>query len=550
MKNSSPPRHRWATVHALCLGLGFTSLIISCQHPASIQPIFNSTQLAPDQIIVQVSDPRFLAVAKQRLGAKRLDSLQVGEQHYQLLELDPDQMAKQPYAELSQYANLSPLEAAAQDLWLNHGEMLTSLDLNTLAEPAAAPAFNDLGFGSKSAVSGWWRQETGVERAWNISIGSGVKASYIDVGFARQHPELEQRLILSGANNQTVAGLENPADIETPKGDHGTASLLVGFAERDNHLPSVGVAPGAFVAPYVASSVWEAARALSEANKIKPDVIGMNLSFQLFPDWQRFGEFRQYVLLKAVIANLARNPKLSLVIPAHNYAEPISGSVREWVPVGWAQEYANIIPVGGAQVNAERQVSAWFNPGLLTGINGRGSNYGDHMIWAPSTFLDTASTDPDGLLPNNMNGTSASCPFVTASVALIKSRFPDMLAADLRQILLDSAQPVEASALLQRPDATVPFIQPDRALQLAIQRQGQDPEKYKPQLYRGDLERGKLSYLLKTVDGQSWPIAANQVSLIKSAMPEGPIEIKGWKGLLKGQPNTIEPLSWKYLSTL
>lgn len=535
----------------LLCGFALLLSLLSCQlSPTTPSLSPSSLQAVPNQVIVEYKDARFLKLAKQRLGAQVLDTLTVDGHHYTLLELDPQQIAKQPYAELSQYAGLSPLEAAAHDLWRNHAEMLESLDLNPVAEPpqpAEAPLFNDLGFGSDSALSGWWRQQTGVEKAWQISIGTGVKASYIDVGFVRQHPELEQRLLLSEQSNQTVAGHEDASNIEVPQGDHGTASLLVGFAERDNHLPAVGVAPATFVAPYVASSVWEAARALSEASRIQPDVIGMNLSFQLFPDWQRFGEYRQYVLLKAVIADLARNPRLSLVIPAHNYAEPITGGVREWAPVGWAQEYSNIIPVGGVQINGDQKVSAWFNPGLLTGINGRGSNYGERMIWAPSTFLDTASTDPDGLLPNQMNGTSASCPFVTASVALIKSRFPEMLAADLRQLLLDSAEAVDGAALLQQPQARVPFIQVDRALKLAIQRSGQDPSRYQPRTFRGRLRLSHTGYQLETEVGESWPVIANQVSLIQKAMRQDPIEILGWQGLNKGQPTAIEPLHWRYV---
>lgn len=544
-------KRRFTRVSLIC---GLVHTLSACQPPGlqaplSPQPLENLQATRPYQLIAEIKDPRFLAVAEKRLGAKLIDQLKLQQHTYSLLQVNPEQVQRQPY-ELKQ-GNPSGwsselAEHLAQDLWQHHGEMLHSLELNEVAElpetePPREQTLNDLSFDRRSVLEGWWRKQSGVERAWQYSVGTGTRAAYLDVGFRADHPEWGQRLILNGQNNQTPEAKDDRNQLDLPKGDHGTASLLVGFAERDNHLPSVGVAPAAEMIPYVASSVWEAAKALLLASQQNPDVIGMNFAFQLYPDWQRYGDYRQYTLLKAVFDEISRTTQVPVVIPAHNYAEPIRGGVRDWLPVGWGDEYSNILPVGGVEVDAELKVKAWFNPGLLTNINARGSNYGNNMIWAPSTFLDIANPDPDNLTPGSMNGTSAACPFVTAAVALIKSRFPKMKAAELRQLLQESAQPVDASALLQHPGATVPFIQVDKALELAMRQAGQEPSRQRRQQWSGQLSRnGSARYLYSfKIEGKPYQVVPNLAALKTRFQPPGNVQLEGW--LHAEQPDEIEP---------
>lgn len=508
------------------------------------------TKLAPEpevatrpwQLIVELKpaqSQRFLALAKQRFGASARDQLQLGQQSFSLLQLDPARVEAQPYELPDSASPQDWTRAALRDLLQHHAEMFENIELNPLPElPQASyqPGFNDLSFGIGSGLEGWWRSETQVEEAWQYSIGSGVRVAYIDQGFVRNHPELERRLVMNGQNNQTDEHFQSePGNIEVPQGDHGTASLLVGFAERHNHLPSVGVAPNASFTPYVADSVWDVARALNTAAKFNPQVIGINFAFQLYPRWQEHDDYKPYRLLKEVFSQIARTSKIPIVLPAHNYGEPIKGGPREWVPVGWAQDFENIISVGGVSISpGSKELKAWFNADLITGINARGSNYGAGMIWAPATFLDTASTSPDGLSPHSMSGTSASCPFMTAALSIILSRLPQLSASQLRQLLLSSARAVDASELLQKPGASVPMIQLAAALRLGLRNAGLQPDSYRARSLKGSLQLRADGQRELLSAGRRYKVLPTLVDLlpgIPSRYDGSKLEFLAWTGI-------------------
>jgi hypothetical protein len=424
-----------------------------------------------------------------------------------------------------------------------HGNSLTDKSLSTLVaalrkEPGirhvernvrfVSPRFNDENFGGKQGVEGWWRKDTGVEKAWEYSIGTGVKAAYIDSGFTDRHPELQSRLHITEEANQTELAAGDRTRIDLPHGDHGTASLLVGFAERDNHIPSVGVAPNAEVMPFVASNIWEVSRALYAALRQKPDVVGINFAFPLYPEWEKFDEYEQYHILKAVFEANSRQGQIPIVVPAHNYGEPVNQGVRQWIPVSWAEEIPEILPVGGVQINGKRKLSAWFSDYLVTGINARGSNYGDHFIWAPALYLDIASTDPDSLKPGSMSGTSASCPFVTASVALLKSRFPNISAPRLRELLWATGEPISASALLQNPTATVPLIRLDKAFEAQFVAEQRASDTARAKVFEGELLYAP--FRLRTAM-RTYPLLSTRADMRAGTLPFAAgdaVQIEGW----------------------
>ncbi|HEY9842209.1 MAG: S8 family serine peptidase [Candidatus Sericytochromatia bacterium] len=536
------------------------TLLSACAAPAALKtPGFDGSRGERDfELIVQVrpeQETRFIGVSQRRLGARVMDRLTLAGKHYLLIGLDREAVRGQPYELPLDADDRALTRAAAEDLWHHHGQMLADLELNVIAEPPSAGssppavAFNDLSFGIGSGLEGWWRTETQVEAAWRYAIGTGVTVAYLDQGFVRGHPELERRLVLTGQNNQTSEYLASqPGNIELPAGDHGTASLLVGFAERDNHLPSVGVAPNARFMPFVASTVWDAARALNTAAHEHPDVIGMNFAFPLYPKWQAYGEYRQYQLLKDVFAEIAATSKVPVVVPAHNYGEPVSGGPRDWVPVAWAKEYDNVIGVGGVQVLAGNKLKAWFSGDLLTGINARGSNYGDGLIWAPATLLDIANPSPSGLKPGSMNGTSAACPFVTAAVALLRSRVPELPAQRLREVLLQTARPVPADDLLQRPGASVPMIQVEAALIAALRSQDRDPTAYAAKELKGRIELrpdGSREFSSGSLRLKVLPTLVSLLPGIPSAADARPIRIEGWYGIHPLKADQLEILHIK-----
>ncbi len=545
--------------------LGLCALL-ACQAPTLNQPVQTQTQsdsqanltgIKPWELIVEIKNNRLESQVKADFGAEVLDRFDLGSRQYLLFRLNPEK-TKSQLNQLTQLTQLSlnkapdDTRAAAQAIKSLYPELIQSIEFNVIAElpQVTAPlVFNDLLFGLTPGLEGWWRTETQVESAWHYSIGTGVTAGYIDQGFVRQHPELERRLIINGQNNQTSEYLAKaPSDITLPPGDHGTASMLVGFAERGNRLPSAGVAPNAKVAPYVAETVWDVSRALYTAYRNQPDVIGINFAFPLYPRWQAYSEYRQYQLLKDVFSEIARNNQIPVVVPAHNYGEPVTGGPRDWVPVAWANEYQNVIGVGGIQaqkLDKELKLQAWFSPDLLTGINARGSNYGEGLIWAPSTGLDIANTRPNGLTPGSMNGTSAGCPFITAALTVIRSRAPELKPVQLREILLRTARRIPADQLLQKAGATVPMIQLESAIKAALTEAGKNPESFRAKRFSGRLSFNGKNHVLETANNrfELLPSLAELDGPNPSALTGQQVNVMGWSQL-PGQPaNTLEVLS-------
>lgn len=510
--------------------LGAALLLGACTGPLTSVPPLSSE---PSELIVSVAQDQLdaLEIWLKREPAQIQDRLIVGQQTYLLIGSEQ----VRSHDALLKWARRLQASGLAQSVDLNAVPVPAGF-VTTAAAPLPVPSaldglFNDLSFNLGSGLEGWWRTETQVEAAWRYSIGTGVTAAYLDQGFAVGHPELARRMNLNGHNNQTGAHYaHNGGDITVPAGDHGTASLLVGFAERDNHLPSVGVAPNARFTPYVAENVWDASRALLLSSQEHPQVIGMNMALPLYSQWESAGEFQQYRLFKDIFARLAEQD-IPVVVPAHNYGEPVTGGPREWVPVAWHTQFANLIGVGGVQINARHEVAAWFSPDLVTGINARGSNYGDGLIWAPATLLDIASAAPDNPLPASMNGTSAACPFVTGVVTLLRSRAPDLSAGQLRELLLATARRIPAAELLQRDAATVPMIQVEAALKAAIRLSGQQPEAFQARMLEGRLLRlddGQRRF--ETAEG-NWKVLPTLNDLVPAAgsrYDDKRLQVLGW----------------------
>ncbi len=525
-------------------------------------------QIEPFQLMFKQPSARQLALLKQRWQGEVRDQMQIGQQDWVLLQFSAAALPESLYAALPEAWQARELQALQQELSQSQWQTLLlaedirreagfqtgQIQLNPLAQlpqsqPSMSqqtPSFNDLQTGLAGSEPGWWRRETGVERAWNLSIGTAVRVAWLDVGFKRHHPEVERRLILTGDNNQTLAWKDKaPESIELPAGDHGAASIMVGFAERHNGVPSVGVAPNAQVLPYVAGSVWEAARALKAAAAKKPDVIGMNFAWPMYPGWEKLTDYSEYLLLKAVIQELGQATHLPLVIPAHNYGEPITGGPREWFPINLAATQANVLGVGGVEFKDGKKLQVWFNPDILTGYNSRGSNYGAGLIWAPSVGLDIAGSDPAGVIPNQMSGTSASAPFMAGVMALLRSRCPDLTARQLIDLLLNNGKSLDGSQILGKPGATVPFVQADLALEACLRASGKDPNQYRAMRFKGILERsadGAWALKTETTRFKLLPTLAELQPGYPQLLEGKTVSLRGWQKLPGQMSEELEVL--------
>lgn len=505
------------------------------------------TKFVAGQIILTHLSPGALDKIKTKYHLDVIDRISLSELDYYLLALDLDQIEAVSLNELkkntskitSQTINMEFLTSIeARKTWQVYLELLKeklNVELNYESEPSLTSLIpGDLKFNLNSALEGWWLKRTQVLEAWNYSIATDIRVAYIDQGF-KHHQEIERRLILNGHNNQTREYRDKePNNIEVPEGTHGISTLLVGFAERDNGRPSVGVAPNALVTPYVAGNLWEVSLAIQHAIVFGSQVIGVNWVFAR-PSLRVKDEqiVKENQLLKDVIDLAINQYHIPVIVPAHNYGEPISGGVREWYPASIAEQPSKIVPgkqiglivVGGAMINGKREITSWFNPNLYIGEGGRGSNFGENIIWAPAVFLDIADADDSQLSSSQINGTSVSCPFITGTVALMKAVSPDITPAEIKATLIETSIPIDASQSFGF-EKQVPFVQVKNSIESILLKKGLNLRDFQPTLFSS-------GYIKKVNKKRYLQIELRTYELIETLSnmdryTEQLVNVKGW----------------------
>ena len=261
----------------------------------------------------------------------------------------------------------------------------------------------------------YWLQEYGISQAWQYSQGEGVTIAIIDTGIDSSHQDL-QGAVVGGTD---VSGIGRP-DGQLPVGvssEHGTmvASLAAGRG-HDGDAGVVGSAP--------------AARLLS---------ISMSFQGTSIPADQQIAE--------------------AVVWAVDNGADVISLSLtrntREW-PVSWDEAFGYaedndvvIVAAAGNRGSGTEAVGAPATmPGVLTvgGVD-RGGFASDTASSQGITIgVMAPSEDLVGAYPGDKYaewaGTSGATPIVAGIVALVRSAYPQLDAANVINRILATATPV------------------------------------------------------------------------------------------------------------
>ncbi|WP_170297070.1 S8 family serine peptidase [Agromyces salentinus] len=263
----------------------------------------------------------------------------------------------------------------------------------------------------------YWLTDYGFTTAWNTSKGKGVTVAVIDTGVNGNVAEL--RGVVKGGTD--VSGLGTP-DGQTPVGDddtHGTmvASLLAGRGTGAGN-GVIGVAPEAdLLAVSVAfgtdtgatkSNDDQIAEAVRWAVDNGADIINMSLTRNT-PDWpESWDDAFMYAFENDVV----------VVAAAGNRG---SGTSQ----VGAPATIPGVLAVAG--VDREQNASLDASSQGIT-----------LAVAAPSEKLV-------GVLPDGSyavwDGTSGAAPLVSGLVALIRSEYPDLDAANVIQRLIETADP-------------------------------------------------------------------------------------------------------------
>nr|WP_239120998.1 type VII secretion-associated serine protease mycosin [Catellatospora chokoriensis] len=243
-------------------------------------------------------------------------------------------------------------------------------------------------------------------RAWQLSDGAGVTVAVVDSGVG-DHADL---------NGQVLSGLDLVDNSGTGRDDpvgHGTtvAALIAGRADDGRGV--VGLAPKAKILPV---------RVLDEDNK--------------YDDARVVAEgVRWAVDHDASVVNLSLGGGVA------------SDALAEAIDYAFAKDVVVVACVGNVSTGGPTEI--WYparEPGVLavTAI-APGSH---HQLWQGSltgeqAVLAAPGTDLVGARPGGywkVQGTSFAAPLVSATAALVRSRWPDMPAAEVVQRLIATAQ--------------------------------------------------------------------------------------------------------------
>ncbi|WP_245827984.1 S8 family serine peptidase [Sinomonas mesophila] len=285
------------------------------------------------------------------------------------------------------------------------------------AAPAAADSIRDREY---------WLAEYGIEKAWAVSKGAGVKVAVIDSGVDGAHPDL--RGVVVGGHDASGAG--NP-DGQKPIGsrtEHGTlvASMLAGRGHAGKAKEGdpaggpdgvIGVAPEAQI---LAVSAW-----LGSPNPGGPS------------DQEQIP-----AAVRWAVDQGAKVINISL------------GSAQPAWPQSWdsaflyaEQKDVVIVAAAGNREGGNVQVGAPATiPGVLTvsGLDRQRVASVDSSSQGISIGVAAPAENLVGALPGNgyaeWAGTSGAAPIVAGVAALIRSKWPDMSAAQVIQRIIGTAK--------------------------------------------------------------------------------------------------------------
>ena len=284
---------------------------------------------------------------------------------------------------------------------------MTSVAL--VASPAAADEIRDREY---------WLADYGIRQAWETTRGAGVTIAVIDTGIDGSHPDLVGAVI----GGMDASGIGSP-DGQTPVGDdssHGTlvASLLAGRGHGGDGLAGViGVAPEAnllsvsvgFGGAGTRSSDDQIAEAVRWAVDNGADVINMSLTRNTLEWPESWDDAFLY----------AMNNDVVVVAAAGNRG---AGTTV----VGAPATMPGVVTVAG--VDQRRQASE--------GASSQGITI---SVAAPAERLVGAGP---GNTYYEWEGSSGAAPIVSGLVALIRSAYPELDAANVINRLIATASPV------------------------------------------------------------------------------------------------------------
>ncbi|MCZ2404412.1 S8 family serine peptidase [Paenarthrobacter sp. Z7-10] len=286
----------------------------------------------------------------------------------------------------------------------------------------------------------YWLEDYGIAKAWDVSKGAGVKVAIIDSGVDGTHQDLKGAVV--GGTDVSGSGSANGQKGIGSEPVHGTlvASLLAGrghagssaSASASGKASASAKASRAGAGPDGVIGVAPEAQLLSVSAWLgSPNPSGKSIDEQI-PDAVHWA-----------VDHGAKVINMSL------------GSTSTAWPQSWdeaflyaEQQDVVIVAAAGNRATGSAQVGAPATiPGVLAvgGLNYDGTASKDSSSQGITIGVSAPAEKLVGGLPGggyaDWSGTSGAAPIVSGVAALIRSRYPDMSAAQVINRIISTAKP-------------------------------------------------------------------------------------------------------------
>jgi serine protease len=252
----------------------------------------------------------------------------------------------------------------------------------------------------------WHLKTLDVTSAWALSTGQGVTVAVIDSGVDGTHPDLK---------GQVLTGMDLVADSGDGRADpvgHGTTVSAIIAGRSDDGNGVVGIAPNAKILPI---------RVLNRENRYDDALIVAKA-------------VRWAVDSGAQVINLSLG------------GTGASAALAAALDYAFAKDVVVVACTGNATAAGATEV--WYparEPGVLAvaGLEKDGTALWSGSITGRQTVLSAPATHLVGANPSGywrVQGTSFAAPMVSATAALVRSKWPTMSAADVVNRIINTAR--------------------------------------------------------------------------------------------------------------
>lgn len=258
------------------------------------------------------------------------------------------------------------------------------------------------------------------------------------------NPEYDSRHIVGDDPNDLTERYYGNNDVEGPDAEHGTHVAGIIGAIRGNGIGIDGIAPAVQImsvrtVPDGDERDKDVANAIRYAADNGAHIINMSFGKGFSPHKEAVDAAVKYadslgVLLIHAAGNDAEDIDVAANYPTRVYDS--GGSAQNWISVG---------------------AISWQSP---PDVVANFSNYGRTSVDVFAPGVDILSTIPGGEYDSN-SGTSMAAPVVSGVAALLMAYYPDLTAAEIREIILESAtrDPELVVSLPGNREESIPFAE-------------------------------------------------------------------------------------------